>query len=140
MQGDVSDLALPPARGRLRRDELWMQTCFEAFLKAKDSVRYIEFNFAPNGDWAAYQFERYRQGGSDLDIAAPDIQMESRPDKLILTAAIGALPTDLLSGQIQMGPAAILQTHQDTRSYWALEHPADQADFHRPETFKINLE
>lgn len=138
--GDVTDIKLPAAGRRERQDELWKQTCFEAFLTSDASNGYLEFNFAPNGDWAAYQFKAYRDGGSDLLMEAPEIQTAQASDRLTLTATVATLPTDLLSGQIRLGPAAILQTHQGDRSYWALEHPAERPDFHRPENFKINLD
>ena len=138
--GAVPDIKLPPAGRRERRDELWKQTCFEAFLTSDDFSGYLEFNFAPNGDWAAYQFESYRDGGSNLTMDAPDIQTDRASDRLAVTATIARLPKDLLSGQIRLGPAAILQTHQGDRSYWALAHPAARPDFHRPENFKINLD
>ena len=39
-----------------RADELWQTTCFEAFLRAADGDGYREWNFAPSGNWAAYDF------------------------------------------------------------------------------------
>ena len=49
-----------PAEGRA--PELWKTTCFEAFLRAKGEEAYREWNFAPTGNWAAYDFKRYRKG------------------------------------------------------------------------------
>ena len=40
-----------------RRDELWRHTCFELFVRYGNEPRYCEFNFAPSGDWAAYEFD-----------------------------------------------------------------------------------
>lgn len=138
--GAIADIKLPTAGRRERRDELWKQTCFEAFLTSDGFNGYLEFNFAPNGDWAAYKFESYRDGGANLTMDAPDIQTDRASDRLTVTATIATLPKDLLSGQIRLGPAAILQTQQGDRSYWALDHPAERPDFHRLENFKINLD
>lgn len=138
--GDIADIKWPAVGRCERRDELWTQTCFEAFLTSDGSDGYLEFNFAPNGDWAAYQFEAYRDGGSNLSIDAPVIQTDQASDRLTLTAIIATQPTDMFSGQIRLGPAAILQTRQGDRSYWALDHPAERPDFHRLENFKITLD
>src|SRR5579863_7344904 len=62
LQADLTRLALPAPRTGERRDELWRQTCFEAFVSAAEACGYCEFNFSPSGDWAAYQFEDYRTG------------------------------------------------------------------------------
>jgi len=60
-----------------RVDELWKTTCFEAFLRADGEEAYREWNFAPSGDWAAYDFVTYREGRSKPDIRQPPyIRME----------------------------------------------------------------
>ncbi|MEM7460585.1 MAG: DOMON-like domain-containing protein [Pseudomonadota bacterium] len=140
LTGDLSNICLPPDDGGARRDELWKQTCFEVFLRAGNADSYLEFNFAANGDWAAYQFESYRAGGSDLTCDPLDIATTRSPDKVALVAHLATLPSEFEAGQIRLGPAAILQTNDDTRSYWALYHLGERPDFHRPETFQINLD
>ena len=71
---------VPPAALRLpapsvprRANDLWQHTCFELFLMDPDSGRYLEFNFSPSGQWAAYGFDGYRAGRRDLEVAAPRI-------------------------------------------------------------------
>lgn len=140
LTGDLSQIRLVADGGGARRDELWKQTCFEAFLRADCDARYIEFNFAPNGDWAAYQFEKYRSGCTNLPCDTPEIKMEKSPNHTSVLVEIDALPLSFSTGQIHLGPAAILQTLDGARSYWALHHPGQTPDFHRAETFKINLE
>ena len=51
---------IPPVREPWRKDELWKTTCFEAFFAAADADGYREWNFAPRGNWAAYDFTGYR--------------------------------------------------------------------------------
>ncbi|WP_366499495.1 hypothetical protein [Sphingopyxis sp.] len=41
-------------------DGLWQGTCFEAFLTEEGQPDYTEFNYAPDGRWACYQFDDYR--------------------------------------------------------------------------------
>jgi hypothetical protein len=65
-------LKLPPAKAPERTDGLWETTCFELFLLYSDGG-YIEFNFSPSGQWAAYRFDSYREGRRPLDVARPRI-------------------------------------------------------------------
>src|SRR5262245_28224810 len=62
LKADLALLRIPPPRPPLRTDCLWQHTCFEAFVSIKGKTEYYEFNFAPSGDWAAYRFQRYRDG------------------------------------------------------------------------------
>lgn len=52
-------------------DELWRTTCFEAFVRPAGENAYREWNFAPSGDWAAYDFTGYREGMANADVSAP---------------------------------------------------------------------
>src|SRR5215831_18468784 len=61
LTGDLDAVLLPPPAPPERTDELWRHTCFEAFL-ARAGAGYLEFNLSPSGQWAAYEFERYRVG------------------------------------------------------------------------------
>jgi len=61
-RGDVERVRLPPARAPRIAQGLWRYTCCEIFVARVGSPAYHEFNFAPSGEWAAYAFERYREG------------------------------------------------------------------------------
>ena len=67
--GPPEALALPDAAEPVRADELWRTTCFELFLRRPGSEGYLEFNFSPSGQWAAYAFDGYRAGRRNLEIA-----------------------------------------------------------------------
>src|SRR5215510_4047227 len=56
VHGDIGGLRLPPVTAAARGDELWRQTCFEAFVGTAAGAPYYEFNFAPSTRWAAYRF------------------------------------------------------------------------------------
>src|SRR5688500_14038037 len=51
-----------------RADELWRTTCFEAFLLETGAESYREWNFAPAGNWAAYDFDSYREGMARAEV------------------------------------------------------------------------
>ena len=73
-------LRLPAPVKRARADGLWQRTCFELFVFDEDSGSYMEFNFSPSGEWAAYAFDGYRTGMRPLDVKAPTIT-SSDPDQ-----------------------------------------------------------
>jgi len=135
--GAPADRFVIPARAEPERaDDLWQTTCFEAFLREPGSDAYGEWNFAPSGQWAAYDFTSHRDGRSDADVAAPYIRVEDNLTWWGLGATI-AVPA---STEWQLGLSAILEEKDGTKSYWALAHPAgDRPDFHDPVCFAARL-
>ena len=119
-----------------RRDELWRTTCFEAFLRPEGEADYAEFNFAPSGDWAAYDFESYRSGRSALELSSPPyIRLEDNLTWFSLGATI-ALPS---RQRWNLGLAAVIEEADGTKSFWALAHGGDKPDFHDPACFTAKL-
>lgn len=131
-----------------RRDELWRTTCAEIFV-ALDAASagqphtggaYLEFNFSPTGDWAAYRFDATRVGmrahvwrGDE----APRISLAGSTDDLTLEVQ---LPLAALSaGAHRVAYASVVETSTGL-SYWALKHPTDRPDFHHPASFVALLE
>jgi len=64
-------LRLPVPVAPARSDGLWKHTCFEVFLMDPVDGSYLEFNFSPSGEWAAYQFDGYRKGMRELAVKTP---------------------------------------------------------------------
>jgi hypothetical protein len=127
---------IPVSEGPHRADELWKTTCFEAFLRPMGEERYQEWNFAPSGDWAAYEFTSYRDGMTSSEIGAePYIRMEDNFTWWTLGATI-AIPADT---NWQLGLSAVLEEKDGTKSYWALAHPGEKPDFHDPGCFAAHL-
>jgi len=119
-----------------RAEDLWRATCFEAFLRAAGEAGYREWNFAPSGEWAAYDFTRYRDGRTDADLAPPYIRMEDNMTWWALGATI-AVEAD---SSWQLGLSAVLEEKDGTKSYWAIAHPrGDKPDFHEPACFAAHL-
>jgi hypothetical protein len=140
LDGDTSAVRLPqPARGRA--DGLWRHTCFEAFVAPARGSAYIELNFSPSGQWAAYAFDRYREGMTAVEgVAAPQIVVTAAAaqDPWVLTA--GARIDTLADGMAaRIGLAAVIEDVDGRLSYWALYHGPGRPDFHDPDGFRLRI-
>src|SRR5262249_26136974 len=96
LKAELTRLGTRPRSPPGKADRLWQHTCFEAFVSVKGNPEYYEFNFAPSGEWAAYSFQRYRDGSPlEGDMLAPRISVSNAADRLELYAIIGLdrLPT-----------------------------------------------
>jgi len=119
-----------------RADELWKTTCFEAFLRPAGKRKYREWNFAPSGQWAAYDFSGTRKGMTNADIGSPPyIRMEDN----FTWWALGATIVVDAAQEWELGLSAVLEETDGTKSYWALAHGLDKPDFHHPVSFAARL-
>jgi hypothetical protein len=153
IEGELADVFWPPAGASLRQDGLWQRTCFEAFVARPGSARYCEFNFAPSGAWAAYEFADYRSGMRALELPVPPLISAQMDDnharlraRLDLAPLIGSLfappgaPLELeLELALELALCAVIERGRGVRSYWALRHGGEQPDFHRREGFAAAL-
>ncbi|HXH53680.1 MAG TPA: DOMON-like domain-containing protein [Sphingomicrobium sp.] len=128
---------IPAATEPRRADRLWETTCFEAFLRIAGEDGYREWNFAPSGEWAAYDFTGRRSGMAPGEVPSePYIRME---DNLIWWAVGATIALDA-DARWKLGLAAVLEEKDGTKSCWALEHPdAQKPDFHHPDCFAAKL-
>ena len=133
----ASRFVIPKMAEPWRADELWRTTCFEAFLKPAGEQSYREWNFAPAGNWAAYDFADYRDGMARAEIGAPPyIRMEDN----FTWWTVGATITADADRQWRLGLSAVLEEQDGTKSYWALAHPpGDTPDFHHEDCFAAQL-
>ena len=119
-----------------RADGLWRTTCFEAFFRAAGADSYREWNFAPSGNWAAYDFTAHRQDMNRAEVGSPPyIRMEDNFTWWTVGATI-AVDSDRRWG---LGLSAVLEEKDGAKSYWALAHPPGQPDFHHPDCFAAQL-
>jgi hypothetical protein len=142
LNADISQLRIPAPAGSSRVDGLWQHTCFEAFVRVKDSPAYFEFNFSPSGEWAAYGFRAYRDGGRlDDAVSAPEISVQKFFNQLKLAATIRLAQFLLVQPAIllRLGLSAVVEASDGALSYWALNHPAAKPDFHHPDSFALEL-
>jgi hypothetical protein len=146
LHGDLQRIRIPtgsgaPARTPARRDELWRHTCLELFARADGSPHYLELNFALDGDWAAYLFDGYRTARRNAE--ASDCIVRTLAQGAELRARISArVPALAGTDRVHtwhLGVAAIVENVDGALSYWALQHPRAQADFHDPAGFSCAL-
>ena len=129
----AEDLILPDARPADRTDGLWKQTCFEAFVRLSGN-HYIELNFSPSSQWAAYRFEDYRRDMRD-EPAEVEIWLDAGETWLALEAAVRC--RSLKAGS-SLGLSAVIK-ERDSTSFWALGHPDGAPDFHDRACFRAVL-
>jgi hypothetical protein len=134
--GDVDRIRIPAAGPSERADDLWRHTCFEAFLKVPGEEGYLELNFAPSGDWAAYRFDSYRAGRTELDIPPPSIGGYHGGDLLVSLVSLEGLPSKC---SWRIGLSAVVEDEEGRLSYWALAHPPGDPDFHHPDCFALEF-
>ena len=115
----------------MRHDNLWMHTCFEAFLARPDSQEYWEMNASPNGDWNLYRFSGYRRGGmAEPQAKQPVVNFSMDGAGCRCTIQISLKPWLELTAIPDIALTMVLEENGGCLSYWALNHPADKPDFH----------
>jgi hypothetical protein len=136
-------LRLPPLRNDQalgqRRDGLWQRTCCEAFIAATGQPGYLEFNFAPDGDWACYAFADYRQAITQPQQQSnPLISCQKLADGFRLSAQVDRkmLPD---AERWDIALSVVLEEESGHKTYWALQHDTPQPDFHRRACFTLSL-
>jgi len=138
LRADPAALRVPPAATPRRADGLWRHTCFEAFVHRPGAPGYLEFNFSPSGEWAAYRFDARRDGMHPLALSRePESRVTRLPDGLRLEVELLLPPPG--DGSVQLGLTAVVETAEGHLGYWALRHGPGAPDFHDPESFTLRL-
>lgn len=141
LAGDLNALALAaPEAEPARRDGLWEHTCFEFFLAPHGSNLYWEGNLAPSGHWNLYQFLGYRQGRKE-EPALSALAVRSEGEEGIFRLGSELKLDRLLAGHHswRLGLSAVIADRDGRRAYWALTHRETRPDFHRWDSFLVNL-
>ena len=142
LDGDIPRIRVPLLGVPRIATQLWQHTCFEAFIAVAGQAAYHEFNFAPSGEWAAYTFCGYRNGGPlPNETMRPHLAVRSTGSRLELDALVRL---DVLSAihphaSLRIGLSAVIEA-SDGLSYWAIHHPGDKPDFHDADGFALMLE
>ena len=134
----IDSLFVPASQSAARADELWRTTCFEMFWRQAGTDAYVELNFSPSGQWAAYAFDAYRAGMRDHPMAI-DPHIETFADHERLAAEIDVDFATMPPGAAQINLTAVVEEIDGTKSYWALAHPDGPPDFHDPDCFVLAL-
>jgi hypothetical protein len=141
LRGGLAQLAIPPRALPKRVDRLWEHTCFEAFVAPAAGVGYIELNFSPSMEWAAYAFDGYRQGMRPLALTQePLIESVTNDDELHVTAAVELASFAGAPWPWRIGLTAVVEDRAGGRAYFALQHPRAQPDFHDAAAFTVLLD
>ena len=142
--GDTSMIELPEPIEPLvkqsaarRADHLWEKTCFECFVRPEGATGYLEFNFSPSLQWAAYRFAGYRDGMQDANVPVPVLVSTDSLHRFELSAGV-RLP-DWGDRAWFLNCAAIMREKDGNTSHWALKHRAGAPDFHHPDCFVLRL-
>ena len=117
-----------------RLDNLWQTTCFELFVRRPDDAAYLEYNFAPSGDWAHYAFSGYRADMPEPLTDGPVIEARAQGNQYFVDVEF-LLPPEYRCQKLQVAVTAIVEEAQSATSYWALAHGDGPADFHDPACF-----
>ncbi|RDV06789.1 hypothetical protein DXH95_05145 [Sphingorhabdus pulchriflava] len=134
---DELTLGLPSAAERT--DGLWKTTCFEAFVMQAGNPGYLEFNFAPSSEWAAYSFSGYREAMEELPMPiAPELGNDVSQINFALEATF-ELPHAFADKDLLLAITAVIEELDGTKSYWSLAHPSGAPDFHHPDCFTLRL-
>ncbi len=142
IEGELTRLRVPPPRSPRIAHGLWQHTCCECFIAVEGQPGYHELNFAPSGEWCAYAFAKYREGGPLTDEALqPNIAVRSSAGGFELDASIHL---DCLSAKhphasLALALSAVIEDEHGELSYWALQHPPGKPDFHHPDAFVLEL-
>lgn len=132
----TSRFVMPEPVEPARAENLWETTCFEAFLRVPGAASYREWNFAPSGAWAAYDFSGYRDGRTEAEVATPYVRLEDNFTWWALGATIAVDAKEVF----ELGISVILEEQNGIKSYWAIAHPSgEKPDFHDPACFAAHL-
>ena len=140
--GDIERVIVPERRTPRRADKLWQHTCFEAFVRDVRAPGYVELNFSPSGEWAAYRFTGYRAGMQEADTATPRVAIHREVDMLEMDVSIDLDSLQDLSRavELQLALSAVIEERQRGLSYWALAHPDARPDFHHAGGFTLRID
>ena len=143
LEGDLDRLRVPRPQAPRIAERLWQHTCCELFVANKRSSGYHEFNLGPSGEWAAYAFARYRNGGVLADEQLnPGVTVRHTAGRFELDARVqlGHLSPMHLSAGLSLALSAVVEDDAGKLSYWALRHPPGKPDFHHPDSFALEFD
>ena len=141
LTGPLEELVIPKLSDRpARNNNLWEETCLELFLGPDNSDHYWEFNLSPAGHWNIYHFRSYRKGmREEPAFTSLPFIVSRQEDTFRLSLEIGMdkiIPADR---SLDVGVSAVIKSIYRELTYWALIHTGTEADFHRRDTFIIEL-
>ena len=139
--GYLEEFVIPPLTDMpARKNELWQETCFEFFLAVKNSQQYWEFNLSPAGHWNVYRFAAYRQGmQEEVAFTSLPFRVQNQSDYLLLALELDLDKIVQADQTLEVAISAVIRLGNGEVTYWALTHCGTQADFHRRDSFIVEL-
>jgi hypothetical protein len=141
VQGDLNAVAIAPLNSLpSRKFELWESTCFEFFIGVPGNSNYWEFNLSPTGDWNVFALDNYRQGlRNEIAFTSLPIAIDRQANTLLLKLTVDLTNIISLDRNLEVSVTTVIKSTEDKISYWALTHTGTEADFHRRDSFIINI-
>jgi hypothetical protein len=141
LTGPLSEIKIPGmSDSPARKDRLWDETCLEIFLAPHHSDQYWEFNLSPAGHWNVYSFRAYRDGMMKVPaFTSLPVSVSRYQDSFQLimkTALVKIVPP---GQRVDVGVSAVLKLAQGKPVYWALTHTGAEPDFHRRDSFILEV-
>jgi len=134
-------MASTPAEIPVRKNALWEETCMELFLAPKNSSQYWEFNLCPSGHWNVYRFESYRSDmREETAFTALPFIVRRWPDELQLILEIDLNLINIPQQTLDVAVSAVIKRRDHATGYWALSHTGRQPDFHRRDSFILEVD
>jgi hypothetical protein len=141
LQGDTNTIKWPTAAQQVRPGtDLWKHTCFELFLSEQNQRQYWEYNFSPARQWATYAFADYREPASLPTTRTPVIEPPQRSEMEFSQHVRFTPQAPLANKPLAIGVAAIIETTDGQRHFYALRHCGDKPDFHLRESFVLKMD
>jgi len=144
VKGDISSIILPSeVPYPNRKDALWKNTCFEAFLSWEQEPFYWEFNFSPSGDWNCYFFDAYRNNQiSEMRMLTPVRETPYLTNTMYsekLSLDLSSILPKMIPQKFTLAISSIIEDVDHTMHYWALMHNVQKPDFHLRESFILSI-
>ncbi|MBW4605137.1 MAG: DOMON-like domain-containing protein [Calothrix sp. FI2-JRJ7] len=138
--GDIQQVNIAPPETPQRKNELWLDTCFEFFIGAENSPGYWEFNLSPAGHWNIYRFDNYRQGmQEETAFTTLLFNVKHNSDSLTLTLNVNLDKIISVDQPIEVSITTVIKSINGDVSYLAVSHKGAEPDFHLRESFVIEL-
>ena len=141
VQGELDRVEVdPPTDSPTRKLELWTANCFEFFIGVAGLPNYWEVNLAPTGDWNVYALDDYRQGlRPEIAFGSLPFTIDRSANSLRLNLKFNLSKIIERNLKLEVAITAVIKSTQNEISYWALTHAGTEADFHRRDSFTIEL-
>lgn len=141
LAGPLSEIVIPSAADiPARKNALWEETCFELFLGLEGSEQYLEFNLSPARHWNVYHFNSYRNGMlEEPAFTLLPFSVVRQAEALELFLKLDLDNIFRADQPLKVGISAVIKSVNGKTTYWALTHSGPQPDFHRKDSFIMEL-